>query len=393
MSPSPFAVSSPTDPASYSWEATDEGVAERFGIPVSEVLRFDLNTSPAPPALVAGLLAAGRFETTLSEYPPGDYRHLVEAAASVYGVATDELVPGRRGGRDPGHVHQGLPARRRGGRDLGADLPDVPDPRRAARRPGDRRPAPGPGRGLGHGRGRGPRGRARGGARVDLQPEQSDGPPRARRIHRVAARGRPARTRPRTGARCPRWSSTRPTASSPAGRVIALRASPPQRGRRADRVARRTRSRDCGSGSRSRLPTRCGGSRCTVRRARSAPCRRRPSPRPCATRRGCARTSIASHANGPGSIAGARGRRVPAAALGDQLRAPGPRDARASRGRGAGAHGPGLVPRTFGHGHPLAYCLRVTVRTPDDDDRLIAAATEIAPTLPPIPATDGDAAA
>ena len=33
MSPSPFAVSSPTDPASYSWEATDEGVAERFGIP------------------------------------------------------------------------------------------------------------------------------------------------------------------------------------------------------------------------------------------------------------------------------------------------------------------------------------------------------------------------
>ncbi len=53
----------------------------------------------------------------------------------------------------------------------------------------------------------------------------------------------------------------------------------------------------------------------------------------------------------------------------------------------------GLVPRTFGHGHPLAFCLRVTVRTPDEDDRLIAAATEIAPTLPPIPATDGDAAA
>ena len=60
------------------------------------MLRFDLNTSPAPPALLAGLLAAGRFETTLSEYPPGDYRHLVEAAAAVYGVATDELVPGRR---------------------------------------------------------------------------------------------------------------------------------------------------------------------------------------------------------------------------------------------------------------------------------------------------------
>ena len=94
MSPSPFAVTSPTDPASYSWEATDEGVAERFGIPVSQVLRFDLNTSPAPPAMLAGLLAANRFETTLSEYPPGDYRRLVEAAAARYGVAFDEVVPG-----------------------------------------------------------------------------------------------------------------------------------------------------------------------------------------------------------------------------------------------------------------------------------------------------------
>src|SRR5689334_24858917 len=94
MSPSPFAVSSPTDPASYSREATDEGVAERFGIPVSQVLRFDLNTSPAPPALLARLLAEGRFETVLSEYPPGDYRRLTESAANAYGVAPDELVVG-----------------------------------------------------------------------------------------------------------------------------------------------------------------------------------------------------------------------------------------------------------------------------------------------------------
>jgi histidinol-phosphate aminotransferase len=94
MSPSPFAVSSPTDPASYSWEATDEGVAARFGIPVEQVLRFDLNTSPAPPALLADVLAAGVFETRLSEYPPGDYRRLVEAAADTYGVGFDEIVPG-----------------------------------------------------------------------------------------------------------------------------------------------------------------------------------------------------------------------------------------------------------------------------------------------------------
>ena len=94
MSPSPFTVSSPTDPSSYSWEATDESVAEKFGVPIEQVLRFDLNTSPAPPSMLGGMLAAGRFETSLSEYPPGDYRHLVDAAAARYGVTAHEVVPG-----------------------------------------------------------------------------------------------------------------------------------------------------------------------------------------------------------------------------------------------------------------------------------------------------------
>ena len=84
----------PGQPASYSWEATDEGVAARYGLPVSAVVRFDLNTSPAPPELLGEMLAAGRFETSLSEYPPGDYRRLVEAAAERYGVTPDEVVPG-----------------------------------------------------------------------------------------------------------------------------------------------------------------------------------------------------------------------------------------------------------------------------------------------------------
>ncbi|OGO55880.1 MAG: hypothetical protein A2V85_11905 [Chloroflexi bacterium RBG_16_72_14] len=94
MSPSPVTFSSPDKPASYSWEATDEGVAERYGLPIEQVVRFDLNTSPTPPRLVAGILAGWRFETGLSEYPPGDYRRLVEAAATRYGVGSDEVVPG-----------------------------------------------------------------------------------------------------------------------------------------------------------------------------------------------------------------------------------------------------------------------------------------------------------
>ncbi|HET9614493.1 MAG TPA: histidinol-phosphate transaminase [Candidatus Limnocylindrales bacterium] len=84
----------PTQPATYSWEATDEEIAARYGVAVESILRFDLNTSPAPPDLVAGILAAGRFEAPLSEYPPTDYRRLIETAARTYGVATDELIVG-----------------------------------------------------------------------------------------------------------------------------------------------------------------------------------------------------------------------------------------------------------------------------------------------------------
>jgi histidinol-phosphate aminotransferase len=94
MSPTPVTFTSPNQPASYSWEATDEEVAARYGLPVESIVRFDLNTSPTPPELVAGLLATGRFESPLSEYPPSDYRRLVSAAARVYGVSPEELLVG-----------------------------------------------------------------------------------------------------------------------------------------------------------------------------------------------------------------------------------------------------------------------------------------------------------
>jgi histidinol-phosphate aminotransferase len=94
MSPTPVTYASPTKPASYSWEATDEEVAARYGVPIGEVVRFDLNTSPEPPELVFELLRRGRFEAPLSEYPPSDYRRLVEAAAATYGVEKEELLVG-----------------------------------------------------------------------------------------------------------------------------------------------------------------------------------------------------------------------------------------------------------------------------------------------------------
>ena len=94
MSPTPVTTNLPTQPASYSWEATDEEVAARYGVPLASILRFDLNTSPAPPEIAGRILAGGAFDAPLSEYPPSDYRRLVETAAAVYGVGRDELLVG-----------------------------------------------------------------------------------------------------------------------------------------------------------------------------------------------------------------------------------------------------------------------------------------------------------
>jgi len=94
MSPTPVTFNLPTAPSTYSWEATDEEVAARYGLDPSTIIRFDLNTSPTPPALAERLLAVGRFEAPLSEYPPTDYRRLVEAAAARYGVTTAEILVG-----------------------------------------------------------------------------------------------------------------------------------------------------------------------------------------------------------------------------------------------------------------------------------------------------------
>ena len=94
MSPTPVTFTSPVLPTSYAWEATNEQVAERYGVPIESIVRFDLNTSPTPPALVDRLLGAGQFDAPLSEYPPSDYRRLTESAAGRYGVATDELLVG-----------------------------------------------------------------------------------------------------------------------------------------------------------------------------------------------------------------------------------------------------------------------------------------------------------
>ncbi len=94
MSPTPVPAAVTAEPAGYAWEATDEQVSERYGVPFSAIARFDLNTSPAPPDLALRLLRAGEYGRPISEYPPSDYRELVAAAAATYGVGRDELLVG-----------------------------------------------------------------------------------------------------------------------------------------------------------------------------------------------------------------------------------------------------------------------------------------------------------
>ncbi len=84
----------PGPPTGYAWEATDEQVAERYGVSPAAIVRFDLNTSPAPPDLALRLLRGGSYGRPISEYPPSDYRDLVAAAAETYGVGRDELLVG-----------------------------------------------------------------------------------------------------------------------------------------------------------------------------------------------------------------------------------------------------------------------------------------------------------
>jgi len=94
MSPDPATAAMRSLPAGYAWEATDEQVSERYGIALPAIVRFDLNTSPAPPDLALRLLRAGAYGRPISEYPPSDYRDLVAAAADAYGVGRDEILVG-----------------------------------------------------------------------------------------------------------------------------------------------------------------------------------------------------------------------------------------------------------------------------------------------------------
>jgi histidinol-phosphate aminotransferase len=85
-------MSAPAQPLpTYVWEPTTDYLAGKYGLPRESIVRFDVNTSPVAPDLRDVL--TGSFDPALCEYPPSDYAGLVAAAAEAYGVASSELLP------------------------------------------------------------------------------------------------------------------------------------------------------------------------------------------------------------------------------------------------------------------------------------------------------------
>lgn len=77
----------------YTWEPPDRVIAARHGLAASDILRFDLNTSPAAPAFLSEALR-GPFEPALNEYPDSTYAELAEAAAAYVGADPSEILVG-----------------------------------------------------------------------------------------------------------------------------------------------------------------------------------------------------------------------------------------------------------------------------------------------------------
>jgi len=77
----------------YTWEPSNAAIAARYGLRPDDILRFDTNTSPLPPAFLPEALGAP-FDPPVNEYPDSSYADLTAAAASYAGVEPSEIVVG-----------------------------------------------------------------------------------------------------------------------------------------------------------------------------------------------------------------------------------------------------------------------------------------------------------
>lgn len=78
----------------YEWEASSEVVAARHGLDPRDVIRFDLNTSPFPPASWDAAVEGARLERIPNEYFDTAYAELSGLIGPYCGVKADQLVIG-----------------------------------------------------------------------------------------------------------------------------------------------------------------------------------------------------------------------------------------------------------------------------------------------------------
>jgi histidinol-phosphate aminotransferase len=83
----------PTRSQVYTWEPSNRIIAERYGLDPADILRFDTNTSPVAPELLAHALAEP-VDPPLNEYPDSWYAEVSAAAAAYIGVREEQLVVG-----------------------------------------------------------------------------------------------------------------------------------------------------------------------------------------------------------------------------------------------------------------------------------------------------------
>lgn len=78
----------------YAWEISTAEVAARHGLRPADVLRFDLNTSPYPPASWGAAMEAARAERAPNEYFDTSYAELARLIGPYCGVPPERLVIG-----------------------------------------------------------------------------------------------------------------------------------------------------------------------------------------------------------------------------------------------------------------------------------------------------------
>lgn len=76
----------------YRWQPTTAEIAAAAGISVADVVRFDHNTSPFPTDWAVDLAAAAA--RSLNEYPGASYRPIREAVAVRTGLAVEQVAVG-----------------------------------------------------------------------------------------------------------------------------------------------------------------------------------------------------------------------------------------------------------------------------------------------------------